>query len=59
MWGYCMNKPKGPTSQQLKNIRKKYANRGYDEHGLFEVIKAVDSLRTGPLDFGQVVEYIS
>lgn len=35
-----MNKPKRPTAQQLENIRKKYANKGYDEYGLFEVIKA-------------------
>lgn len=38
-----MNKPKGPTPQQLENIRKKYANKGPDEHGLFEIIKAEDN----------------
>lgn len=37
-----MNKPKGPTPQQLENIRKKYANKGPDDCGLFEIIK-VDS----------------
>lgn len=38
-----MNKPKRPTPEQLENIRKKYANKGYDEHGLFEIIKADDA----------------
>lgn len=37
-----MNKPKRPTPQQLENIRKKYANKGYDDYGLFEIIKAED-----------------
>lgn len=38
-----MNKSKRPTAQQLENIRKKYANKGYDEYALFEVIKADDA----------------
>lgn len=37
-----MNKSKRPTPQQLENIRKKYANKGPDDYGVFEIIK-VDS----------------
>ena len=38
-----MNKHKNRTPQQLENIREKYANKGCDEYGLFEIIKAKDN----------------
>lgn len=35
-----MNKRTKITPEILQRIREKYANKGYDEYGMFEVIKA-------------------
>lgn len=35
-----MNKQTKITPEILQRIREKYANKGYDEYALFEVIKA-------------------
>lgn len=35
-----MNKLTKIDTETLQRIREKYANKGYDEHGMFEVIKA-------------------
>lgn len=35
-----MNKRTKIDPEILQRIREKYANKGYDEYGMFEVIKA-------------------
>lgn len=35
-----MNKRTKIAPEILQRIREKYANKGYDEYGMFEVIKA-------------------
>jgi hypothetical protein len=37
-----MNKRTKIDAETLQRIREKYANKGYDDYGFFEVIKAAD-----------------
>lgn len=38
-----MNKRTKIDPEILQRIREKYANKGYDEYGMFEIIKAEDT----------------